>query len=59
MLLKNIQKGEELTYDYGYDMDSFEDHPCRCGAKNCIGYIVRSNLRWRVEKKLKDKKKNK
>ena len=51
--------GEELTYDYGYDMDCFEDHPCRCGSKNCIGYIVRSNLRWRVEKKLKDKKKKK
>ena len=57
--IKHIQKGEELTYDYGYDMDSFEDHPCRCGSKNCIGYIVRSNLRWRVEKKLKDKKKKK
>ena len=57
--IKNIKKGEELTYDYGYDMDCFGDHPCRWGPKNCIGYIVRSNLRWRVEKKLKNQKKKK
>tara|TARA_B110000503_G_scaffold117840_1_gene178208 strand:- start:200 stop:727 length:528 start_codon:yes stop_codon:yes gene_type:complete len=57
--IKDIKKGEELTYDYGYDMDSFEEHPCRCRSKNCLGYIVRSNLRWRVKKKLEEKKKNK
>ena len=54
--IKNIKQGEELTYDYGYDMDSYEDHPCRCGSKNCVGYIVRSNLRWRVKKKIQNKK---
>ena len=54
--IKDIKKDDELSYDYGYDMDCYEDHKCRCGSKNCIGYIVRSNLRWRVEKKLKDKK---
>ena len=54
---RNIKKGDELTYDYGYDMYSFEEHPCRCGSKNCLGYIVRSNLRWRVKKKLEEKKK--
>ncbi len=36
--LKNIRKGEELSCDYG------ETHhegtlPCRCGAKNCRGFI--------------------
>jgi SET domain-containing protein len=36
--LKNIKKGEELTCDYG------ETHhegtlPCKCGAKNCRGFI--------------------
>ena len=55
--IKDIKKGEELSYDYGYDMYSFEDHPCRCGSKNCIGYIVRSNLRWRLKKKLMEKRK--
>jgi uncharacterized protein len=33
-----IRKGEELTVDYG---DSHHDGklPCRCGARNCRGYI--------------------
>jgi hypothetical protein len=36
--LKNIRKGQELSCDYG------ETHhegtlPCRCGAKNCRGFI--------------------
>ena len=55
--IKDIKKGEELSYDYGYDMNYLEDHPCRCGSKNCVGYIVRSNLRWRVKKKLAKQKK--
>ena len=54
--IKDIKKGEELTYDYGYDMHYFEDHPCRCNSKNCVGFIVRSNLRWRLKKKLAKKK---
>jgi hypothetical protein len=35
-----IAKGEELTYNYGFDLDTWEDHPCRCGTARCIGYIV-------------------
>lgn len=37
---RDIKSGEELTYDYGYDLDDWQDHPCRCGKPNCIGYIV-------------------
>ena len=51
--VKNISKGEELSYDYGYDMEHFLDHPCRCGSKNCIGYIVRQDQRIKVKKLLK------
>ena len=29
--LRDIKKGEEVTYNYNYDYDSHEDHPCRCG----------------------------
>ncbi|MEA3379154.1 MAG: hypothetical protein U9Q69_06000, partial [Nanoarchaeota archaeon] len=32
--------GEEISYDYGYDINNFKEHICRCGSKNCIGYIV-------------------
>ena len=38
--LRDIEKGEELFYNYGFDLESWEDHPCRCGAKRCIGYIA-------------------
>ncbi len=54
---KDIKEGEELTYDYGYDMEHFLDHPCVCGADNCIGYIVREDQRTKVKKLLRGKKK--
>lgn len=38
--MRDIQRGEELSYNYGYDMDSYEEHPCRCGSHGCMGYIV-------------------
>ena len=43
--IKNIKKGEELNYDYGYafDPDDFRDHLCKCGSKNCIGFIISSD----------------
>ncbi|MFT4310896.1 MAG: SET domain-containing protein-lysine N-methyltransferase, partial [Candidatus Woesearchaeota archaeon] len=37
---KSIKKGDELSYDYGYDHENHKEHPCKCGSKNCIGYIV-------------------
>ncbi len=53
---KPIKAGEELTYDYGYDMEHFLDHPCCCGAESCIGYIVRKDQRTKVRKLLRGKK---
>ena len=43
--IKNIKKGEELSYDYGYefDKDDFRDHICKCNSKNCIGFIISSD----------------
>jgi uncharacterized protein len=36
--LRDIQAGEELTYDYNlYDADPGEEAPCYCGSKNCRG----------------------
>ena len=56
--IKNIKKGEELTYDYGFSYDSdYRQFPCKCGKINCVGYIVRSQSRWRIKKKIKIKKK--
>ena len=54
--MKNIKKGEELSYDYGFSFDeNFRQFPCNCRSKNCVGYIVREGSRWRI-KKLKRKK---
>ena len=38
--LRDIAPGEELTYNYGYDIDEFREHACRCGSEQCVGYIV-------------------
>jgi SET domain-containing protein len=39
-----IQRGEELTYNYGYDLKDFRNYPCRCGASSCLGYMVAEDL---------------
>ncbi len=38
--LRPIKKGEELSFNYGFEVDTWEEHPCRCGSENCVGYIV-------------------
>lgn len=43
--LRRIKKGEELSFDYGFDVETWEDHPCRCGKKACVGHIV-SRAQW-------------
>ena len=53
--LRDIEKGEELTFDYGYALEHWEDHPCRCGSDNCVGYIVRSEDRKRLKKLISKK----
>lgn len=38
--LRDIGAGEELTFNYGYDLEDYRDHPCRCGTPECVGFIV-------------------
>lgn len=53
--LTDIKAGDELTFDYGFDIECYEDHPCRCGKDSCIGYIVTQDqwpeLRERIAEK--------
>jgi SET domain-containing protein len=42
--LRDILPGEEITFNYGYDLIDYEEHPCRCGAPQCAGYIVAEDL---------------
>ncbi|HEX5398012.1 MAG TPA: SET domain-containing protein-lysine N-methyltransferase, partial [Verrucomicrobiae bacterium] len=37
---RDIRAGEELTFNYGYDLQDYREHLCRCGAAGCVGYIV-------------------
>jgi len=53
---RDIAKGEELSFDYGYELEHFVDHPCRCGSKNCVGYIVTRESRRKLKQLLKKKK---
>jgi SET domain-containing protein len=53
--LRDIEVGEELTFDYGFELDCWEDHPCLCGTESCVGYIVRRED-WDKLEKLKQKR---
>ena len=58
--IRDIKKGEEFTCDYGFGYDEdYKQFPCKCGSKNCCGYIVREESRWRINKKfaMRNKKK--
>jgi SET domain-containing protein len=35
-----VTRGEELTFNYGYDLEDYRAHPCGCGARECVGFIV-------------------
>jgi len=59
--LREIKAGEELTYNYGFDVDTWDEHPCRCGTDRCVGFIVEEKqwpkLLKRMEKAEQDIKK--
>lgn len=41
---RDIAAGEELTFNYSYDLTDFREHPCRCGSSACAGFIVAEDL---------------
>lgn len=49
--LREIKKGEEITYNYGYDLEDYKNHPCRCGSEKCMGYIA-AEKHWKKLNKL-------
>lgn len=53
--LRDIARGEELTFDYGFDVDCWEDHPCRCGTSSCVGYIVNRDQWPELKRKIAEK----
>ena len=61
--IRNIKEGEELTYNYGYDLEDYEHRTCECGAKKCVGYMVAEEdfdkIRAIIELEKEEKKKKK
>lgn len=54
--LREIKEGEELTFNYGYDLEDFENHHCRCGSTRCVGYIAAEEDWPELKKKIEEKK---
>ena len=38
--LRDLKLGEELTFNYGYDLEDYLDHVCQCSTPACVGFIV-------------------
>ena len=55
--IRDIKKGDELTYNYNYDWEDYEDHKCWCGSKRCVGYILDEEHWPKLKRKLKKNKK--
>lgn len=53
--LRKIKSGEEITYNYNFDLEEYDGYPCNCGKKRCIGYILDEEY-WPKLKKLEKKK---
>ncbi len=49
---RDIDRGDEITFDYGFQFRHWRDNPCRCGAPSCAGYIVAADQRWRLRRAL-------
>lgn len=47
----DIATGEELTFNYGYDLQDYREHPCQCGTPACVGYIVAEDFFEHVRKR--------
>ncbi|RJQ15811.1 SET domain-containing protein-lysine N-methyltransferase [Candidatus Woesearchaeota archaeon] len=52
--MRDIKQGEELGYDYSFDKDCYEEHPCKCGSKQCRGFILGNDA---VEEMTEEQKK--
>jgi hypothetical protein len=48
-----IQPGEEITFNYGYALEDYQEHPCQCGSLHCVGYIVAEEFFDTVQKRIR------
>lgn len=38
--IRDIPAGEEVTFNYGFDLVDYKEYPCHCRALACVGYMV-------------------
>ena len=49
---RDIDAGEEVSFNYGFDLESYKDYPCRCGAASCLGFMVAEEFFEHVRKNI-------
>ena len=48
--IREIAIGEEVTFNYGFDLVDYRQYACRCGAVECVGYMVAAEFHEHVRK---------
>ena len=51
--LRDIARHEEISYNYGYGFEDYEEHPCCCGTNRCVEYILAEEHWPKLKKNLK------
>lgn len=54
--IRRIRKGEELSFNYSFDLKDYKKYPCRCGSKNCVGYILGEDYLKELKKRERKQK---
>jgi uncharacterized protein len=50
-----IQAGEEITFNYGYDLEDYREYPCCCGSPECAGFMLAEEFFEQIRKPQKPK----
>jgi SET domain-containing protein len=37
---RDLENEEEITFNYGYDLEDYQHYPCTCGSVQCVRFIV-------------------
>jgi len=37
---RDVRAGEELTFNYGFDLEDYQQYICHCRSPHCVGYMV-------------------
>lgn len=49
--IRPIAPEEEVTFNYGFDLEGYREHPCRCGSPRCVGFMVAEEYHEELRKK--------